>query len=111
MKKLFLIFSLLSFLSAFASVDTDGDGASDERDLCPHVYSRSETGCPTLTAVASLSTLNACYSQQSATIIVRVQPLCDAVTKVCPTLSGVSGIQTCDTLFPLILRDGQPFVR
>jgi len=89
----------------------DSDGVSDEKDLCPRVYSRSESGCPRLTVAASVSSLNACYLKQSSTIIVRVQPICDAVTKVCPALSSVSGVQTCDTIFPLILKDGQPFVR
>lgn len=122
MKKFILLSSLVFLLSlqglsssgsmtSFAAVDTDGDGVSDEIDLCPHVYSRSETGCPTLTSVASLSPLNVCYSQQNSIIIARIQPICDTVTKVCPVLSSVSGVQTCDILFPLILKEGKPFVR
>jgi len=111
MKTLAILSSLFFILSSFASADTDRDGVTDEKDLCPRVYSRSETGCPTLTAVASLPSLNACYSKQNSAIIVRVQPICDTATKVCPALSSVSGFQTCDTIFPLILKDGQPFVR
>lgn len=38
---------------AFALVDTDSDGVSDEKDVCPHVYARSATGCPTLTEVST----------------------------------------------------------
>ena len=111
MKKLFPIFSLCFFLFSFAISDTDGDGVSDDKDLCPHVYSRSENGCPALVAVSSLSSLNACYSKQSSTMIARVQPICDQTTKVCPVLTSVSGLQTCDIIFPLITKDGQPFVR
>jgi len=111
MKKLFLLLSLCSFIFSFAAIDTDSDGVSDEKDLCPHVYSQSETGCPALAKVVVLPALNACYQKQSSAIIVRVQPICDATTKICPALSSVSGIQSCDIIFPLLLKDGQPFVR
>lgn len=112
MKKLFLIFSFCFFLLSFAAIDTDSDGIADEKDICPRVYApRSANGCPTLTAVTPLTSLNACYQAQKNTIIVRVQPLCDATTKMCPVITGVAGFQTCDPIFPLILRDGKPFVR
>ncbi len=51
MKKLLFIFSLLFFLSSFAAVDTDSDSIPDEKDVCPRVYARSTTGCPTLSEV------------------------------------------------------------
>lgn len=99
-------------MTAFAAVDTDSDGVADEKDMCPRVYSRSTTGCPALEKVISLPTLNICYQKiQGSRITVRVQPICDTKTQTCPVLSGVSGVQSCDIIFPLILRDGQPFVR
>ena len=112
MKKYILLSSLLFLLSSFAAVDTDSDGVSDEKDVCPRVYSRSENGCPTLTKAVAISDVNACYKKQvNKNMIIRIQPICDATTKICPTLSGVSGIQTCDPIFPVILKDGKPFVR
>lgn len=112
MKKIIVLSSLLFLLSSFAATDTDSDGVSDEKDVCPRVYSRSENGCPTLTKAVALTDLNACYKKQvNKNIIVRIQPICDSVTKVCPVLSGVSGIQTCDPIFPVILKDGKSFVR
>lgn len=110
MKKIILLSSFF-FLFSFAISDTDSDGVSDEKDLCPHVYSRSETGCPALAKVVALPALNACYQKQNSIMIVRVQPICDMTTKMCPVLSSVSGVQTCDILFPLIMKDGKPFVR
>ncbi|MEI6711506.1 MAG: hypothetical protein WCK88_04920 [bacterium] len=111
MKKLLLLFSLLTALYSFAAVDTDNDGVPDDTDICPRVYARSATGCPTLVDATPLANLNACYQEQKNTIIVRVQPICDATTSVCPVISSLAGLQTCDPIFPLILQDGKPFVR
>jgi hypothetical protein len=40
MKKIFLILCLFCGMT-FALTDTDADGVSDEKDVCPRVYSRS----------------------------------------------------------------------
>jgi hypothetical protein len=111
MKKLFPIIAFCFFLFSFAATDTDSDGVADEIDVCPRVYARSENGCPTLTNATNLKSINACYQEQKNIIIVRVQPICDLKTKVCPVISSLAGIQTCDPIFPLILQDGKPFVR
>lgn len=114
MKRIVLILLsgfLLSSTILFALTDTDSDGVADDSDICPRVYARSATGCPTLVDVTPLAKLNACYQEQKNTIIVRIQPICDATTKVCPVISSLAGIQTCDPIFPLILQDGKPFVR
>ncbi len=107
----FLPVFLLGFATLFALVDTDSDGVSDDKDICPRVSARSETGCPTLASAVPLASLNACYREQKNTIIVRVQPICDATSKVCLRVSSLAGLQTCDPIFPLILQDGKPFVR
>jgi hypothetical protein len=111
MKKLFSILTFCFLLSAFAAIDTDSDGVNDEKDVCPRVYARSETGCPTLTNATPLKTMNVCYQAQKDVIIARIQPICDTATQTCPRISSLAGIQTCDAIFPLILQDGQPFVR
>lgn len=90
MKKLILLSSLFCLLSSFAVIDTDNDGVSDEKDMCPRVYARSTTGCPTLSPVKLLEDINSCYKQQKSQIIVRVQPICDSVSKICPTISSVA---------------------
>jgi len=95
----------------FALVDSDSDGVSDEKDVCPRVYARSTTGCPTLANATPLTNSNICYVEQRNAIIVRIQPICDLTTKVCPRVSSLSGLQTCDPIYPLILQDGKPFVR
>lgn len=40
MKKILLMFCLFCGMT-FALTDTDADGVSDEKDVCPRVYSRS----------------------------------------------------------------------
>ncbi len=87
MKKLFPILACCFILFSFAAIDTDSDGVTDEKDICPRVYARSFDGCPTLTTVTSLTSLNACYQAQKDMVVVRIQPICDAVTKVCPVIS------------------------
>ncbi len=89
MKKYLLIILALSSLT-LALTDTDSDGVSDEKDLCPRVYARSETGCPTLTASSSTSFLNSCLSEQvkKGKIINIITPICDK-NNVCPQISKV----------------------
>jgi hypothetical protein len=58
MKKIIILFYLFSFISSFAISDTDADGVSDEKDICPRVYARSETGCPTLSPQPVLTSMN-----------------------------------------------------
>lgn len=111
MKKTFLLFSFCFFLFSFAAIDTDSDSVSDEKDLCPRVYARSETGCPALADVTPTKPLNACYQEQENIFIARVTPICDVTNKVCPVISSLAGVQICDPIFPLILQDGKPFVR
>lgn len=102
MKKYLLVILALSSL-AFALTDSDSDGVSDEKDLCPRVYARSETGCPTLTAVSSSSFLNSCLVEQlkKGKIINTITPICDK-NNVCPQISKVVGFQSCDPIFPII---------
>lgn len=111
MKKLLLILLLLSG-AIFALTDTDGDGVSDEKDICPRVYARSQTGCPTLSPVRSSSSLDSCLATQlkNGKVIVRITPICDAVTKVCPQVSNILGVQSCDPIFPVVFDSETGFV-
>lgn len=111
MKKYILLSFLFFLFSSFAAVDTDSDGVSDEKDICPRVYARSWSGCPTLISPVALKPLNACYQEQKNIIIARLQPICDEKNKLCPVISSVAWLQKCDPIFPVILRDGIPFVR
>ncbi len=103
MKKLLILIFLLSGV-AFAAVDTDLDGVSDEVDVCPRVYARSTNGCPTLTVSSAPISVNACINAQKKTgkIVATVTPICDATTKICPKISAVLGAQSCDPIFPII---------
>ena len=100
MKKLLVLMFLLSGV-AFAALDTDSDGVSDEADICPRVYARSTSGCPTSSAPISV---NACINAQkkAGKIVATITPVCDSVTKVCPKVNAVFGAQSCDPLFPII---------
>lgn len=49
---------------AFAALDTDSDGVSDEIDVCPRVYARSTNGCPTLTVSSAPISVNMCINAQ-----------------------------------------------
>jgi hypothetical protein len=105
MKKLFTIFCFSCFFYSFALIDTDKDQIPDDKDICPRVFARSTNGCPTLVAPTPLRTLNVCYQQQKNVIVVGIQPICDSVTNTCPVISSLSGLQTCDSIFPLILKN------
>lgn len=102
MKKLLLLILVFSGV-IFALTDTDTDGISDDKDICPRVYARSTTGCPTLTA-ASVTSTNSCVSTQIklGKIVATITPVCDVTTKVCPKISNILGAQSCDPLFPVI---------
>lgn len=113
MKKLFVIILLFSGV-AFAALDTDSDGVSDEIDVCPRVYARSTNGCPTLTVSSAPISVNMCINAQkkSGKIIATVTPVCDATTKICPHVTGILGAQSCDPIFPIIFdTDGSILVR
>lgn len=103
MKKIILILCLFSGLT-FALTDTDADGVSDEADVCPRVYARSTTGCPTLSAPVVAPALNSCLTGQlkNGKIIATIRPICDTKTKVCPRVTNILGIQSCDPIFPVI---------
>ncbi|MBP7806060.1 hypothetical protein KA057_00065 [Candidatus Gracilibacteria bacterium] len=103
MKKLLVLMFLLSGV-AFAALDTDSDGVSDEADICPRVYARSTSGCPTLTVSSAPISVNACINAQkkAGKIVATITPVCDSVTKVCPKVNAVFGAQSCDPLFPII---------
>ena len=103
MKKIILLLCLFFGLT-FALTDTDADGVSDDADVCPRVYARSTTGCPTLAAPVVAPALNACLTAQlkNGKIIATVRPICDATTKVCPRVTNILGIQSCDPIFPVI---------
>lgn len=104
MKKVLLFCSILFALIAYAATDTDSDGVADEADICPRVYARSPTGCPTLAPAPGIIALNSCLTAQknSGKIIANITPICDATTKVCPKISNIFGAQSCDPLFPVI---------
>ncbi len=89
---------------AFAALDTDSDGVSDDADVCPRVYARSTSGCPTLTVSSAPISVNACINAQkkAGKIVATITPICDSVTKVCPKVSAILGAQSCDPLFPII---------
>lgn len=110
MKKLIVLFVILSG-AVFALTDTDRDGVSDEQDICPRVYSRSETGCPALSTKSSFL-LNSCLLEASRkSIVLTITPVCDKNAS-CPEITQVSGIQTCDALFPVIFDStGNPLIR
>lgn len=113
MKKLLALILLLSGV-AFASLDTDSDGVSDDKDVCPRVYARSTNGCPTLSASSAPISVNACINTQkkSGKIVATVTPVCDTVTKICPKVTGILGAQSCDPIFPIIFdTDGSVLVR
>jgi hypothetical protein len=113
MKKLLVLILLLSGV-AFAALDTDSDGVSDDKDVCPRVYARSTSGCPTLAASSAPISVNVCINTQkkSGKIVATVTPICDAATKVCPKVTGILGAQTCDPIFPIIFdADGSVLVR
>lgn len=103
MKKLLIIMLLLSGM-AFAAIDTDSDGVSDDIDVCPRVYAKSTNGCPSLTASSTPTITNACISAQYkiGRIIATVTPVCDLTTKICPKITGILGAQSCDPIFPVI---------
>ena len=111
MKKLFLFLFAFSGM-IFALTDTDADGVSDDKDVCPRVYARSETGCPKLSATSSSFSSNSCLTEQlsNGKIIASVTPICDRT--ICPTVSRVVGIQSCDPIFPIIFdKNGLPLIR
>ncbi len=101
MKKFLLIILAFSGL-VLALTDTDSDGISDDKDICPRVYARSETGCPTLTVSSVNLSLNSCLTAQlkKGKVINTVTPICDK--SVCPQISKVVGFQPCDPIFPII---------
>lgn len=103
MKKIILILWALSGL-AFALTDTDADGVADDQDICPRVYARSTTGCPTLAPPVTSLTPNNCLAAQlkNGKTIVTIRPVCDATTKVCPRVANILGVQSCDPIFPVI---------
>ncbi len=104
MKKLFLLVSLLLVASSFALTDTDRDGVEDEKDTCPRVYSRSETGCPRLSPKSDPIILNACLTEASKdAIVLTLTPVCSGNT--CPQIQSVTGVQMCDPIFPVIFDD------
>jgi len=103
MKKfLILLFAFSGMI--FALTDTDSDGVSDDKDICPRVYARSTNGCPTLAVSTAPVSVNACINMQkkSGKIVATVTPLCDATTKICPKVVGILGAQSCDPLFPVV---------
>lgn len=106
MKKIILILWALSGL-AFALTDTDADGVADDQDICPRVYARSTTGCPTLSPVVTSVSPNSCIAAQlkNGKIIATIRPICDATTKVCPRVTNILGIQSCDPIFPVIFDE------
>lgn len=114
MKKLVLLLLVFSGLT-FALTDTDADGVSDDADICPRVYARSATGCPTLSAPVSAPALNSCLTSQlkNGKIIATIRSICDATTKVCPKVTNILGIQSCDPVFPVIFdqKSGLVLVR
>lgn len=63
MKKLTVLLLIVSSFS-FAFTDTDADGVSDEKDVCPRVYARSASGCPTLAASTMPVITNSCILGQ-----------------------------------------------
>ncbi len=103
MKKLFLLALIFSGI-IFALTDTDSDGVSDEVDICPRVYARSTTGCPTLSAATASTNTNNCLTSQLklGKTIATVTPICDTKTKVCPKIANILGAQSCDPIFPVI---------
>ena len=90
MKKILLILFLFSGI-VFALTDTDADGISDDVDICPRVYARSATGCPTLAPVIVAPALNSCLTAQlkNGRIIATIRPICDAETKICPRVKNI----------------------
>ncbi len=114
MKKIILILWSLSAL-AFALTDTDADGVADDQDICPRVYARSTTGCPTLSPAVTSVSLNSCIAAQlkNGKIIATIRPICDATTKVCPRVANILGVQSCDPIFPVIFdqKSGLVLVR
>jgi len=90
MKKYLLLFLTFSGL-VLALADTDADGVSDEKDICPRVYARSITGCPTLSPQPVLTSLNLCLSSQLkiGKTIATVRPICDTKTNICPRVSNI----------------------
>jgi hypothetical protein len=108
MKKIFTLLCLISLifsLQSFALVDTDADGVADESDICPRVYARSTNGCPTLAPSRTSVSSNICLESQkkAGKMLVFLTPICDTKTKVCPNVSSVTGVQSCDPIFPVIL--------
>jgi hypothetical protein len=90
MKKFFLL--LLAFSGMiFALTDTDSDGITDEKDICPRVYARSTNGCPTLTVSSTPVSVNSCLNAQKkiGKNIVTLTPICDFANKVCPQINNI----------------------
>lgn len=101
MKKYILLWFLWLSVCTFALTDTDADGVIDEKDICPRVYSRSESGCPKLTANPIKPVFNACLTQALAeSIILSVKPLC--IDSTCSKVLSATGVQMCDPIFPVI---------
>lgn len=100
---------------AIAASDQDRDGIDDERDICPGVYSRSESGCPTLTPAVTSVSPNLCYTRPPMRdmMLIRVETICGERDgkKTCPKLHTVRGVQWCDPLFPVLFLDGKPWIR
>ncbi len=111
MKKIILILCIISGFT-FALTDTDADGVSDDQDICPRVYARSTTGCPTLSPPVSSQAQNSCITTQlkNGKIVATIKPVCDTATKICPRVTNILGIQSCDPIFPVIFDQESGFV-
>ena len=110
MKK-FILLLLISSGATFALIDTDLDGIADDHDICPRVYSRSDNGCPALSPKSTFILNNCLIEASKSSIIVTISPICDKNAS-CPEITKVTGIQTCDAIFPVILdASGNPLIR
>lgn len=105
--KLIILLVPFFFLLSFALVDTDSDWVIDDRDICPRVYARSENWCPSLAPVIGWNSIDVCLTDQlkKGKTIAIISPICDSVSKTCPRVSNILGIQSCDTLFPVIFDE------
>ncbi len=90
-------------LSNSPGSDSDADGITDEKDLCPMIFGTSANEwCPWISILAGIKENQCLNTEFSARGIMFASPVCTS----CPCENAImmkSLVRTCDVLFPAIL--------